>query len=250
MAGRHEKVMIGEAGIELRELAFGYAETRVSFDALFPAKSIMAITGPSGSGKTTLLNLIAGFEVPESGSIHIFGKSMAGLQPSERPVSFLFQEHNLFSHLSVHDNVALGISPSLKITTDGEAKILASLARLGMEDKLKRLPEELSGGERQRAALARVLVQDRPIVLLDEPFASLGPSLRQDMTKLVGELQAERQMTILIVTHHPAEMAGIASNLCFVDEGTIKALGPLKELLGRGAPASLRAYLGEAGQIS
>lgn len=242
--------MIGDAGIELRQVAFGYAETRVLFDALFRAQSITAITGPSGSGKTTLLNLIAGFEVPESGSVHIFGRDMNGLPPSERPVSFLFQEYNLFSHLSVRDNVALGISPSLKITLEGEARILASLARVGMADKLRRLPEELSGGERQRAALARVLVQDRPVLLLDEPFASLGPSLRLEMTQLVAELQEERKMTVLIVTHHPAEMAGIAPNLCFVDEGTIKALGPLKELLGRNAPASLKAYLGEQGQIS
>jgi thiamine transport system ATP-binding protein len=242
--------MSGEAGIELQQVAFGYAETRVSFDANFPANAITAITGPSGSGKTTLLNLIAGFETPESGSVHILGKSMKGLPPSQRPVSFLFQEHNLFSHLSVRDNVALGISPSLKITLDGEAQIQKSLARVGMEDKLKRLPEELSGGERQRAALARVLVQNRPILLLDEPFASLGPSLRQEMTKLVGELQAERGMTVLIVTHHPTEMAGIAPNLCFVDEGTIKAVGPLKELLGRNGPALLKAYLGEQGQIS
>jgi thiamine transport system ATP-binding protein len=242
--------MSGKAGIELKEVAFGYAETRVSFNAIFPARMITAITGPSGSGKTTLLNLIAGFETPESGSVYILGEDMQNLPPSQRPVSFLFQEHNLFSHLSVRDNVALGISPSLKITPEGKAKILESLNRVGMADKLTRLPEELSGGERQRAALARVLVQNHPVLLLDEPFASLGPSLRQDMTKLVGELQSERQMTVLIVTHHPTEMAGIAPNLCFVDEGTIKAVGPLKELLGRNGPALLKAYLGEQGQIS
>jgi thiamine transport system ATP-binding protein len=250
MAGRQTKAMSPKVGIELKQVAFGYAEARVSFDAVFPAQTITAITGPSGSGKTTLLNLIAGFETPEGGSIRILGKDMKTLTPSERPVSFLFQEHNLFSHLSVHDNVALGISPSLKITVEGEARILASLTRVGMADKLTRLPEELSGGERQRAALARVLVQDRPILLLDEPFASLGPSLRQDMTRLVGALQSERQMTVLIVTHHPTEMTAIAPNLCFVDEGTIRAHGPLNELLGRNGPASLKAYLGEPGQIS
>lgn len=236
-------------GIRLRNVSFGYVETRVQFDAAFAAASITAVTGPSGSGKTTLLNLIAGFEAPESGSIHLLGKDVTNLPPSQRPVSFLFQEHNLFAHLSVRDNVALGISPSLKIAPDGEARIQASLARVGMADKLRRLPEELSGGERQRAALARILVQDRPILLLDEPFASLGPGLRQEMTELVGELQAERRMTVLIVTHHPVEMLRIAPNLCFVDEGTIKALGPLKSILEGKEPASLSAYLGEQGQI-
>jgi thiamine transport system ATP-binding protein len=154
-------------GIELKNVSFGYAEARVRFDAGFEAGSITAVTGPSGSGKTTLLNLIAGFETPQSGSIHIFGKDVTNLLPSQRPVSFLFQDHNLFAHLSVRDNVALGISPSLKITLGGETQIQASLARVGMSDKLRRLPEELSGGERQRAALARVLVQNRPILLRD-----------------------------------------------------------------------------------
>jgi thiamine transport system ATP-binding protein len=236
-------------GIQLKNVSFGYSETRVRFDAEFEGGSITAVTGPSGSGKTTLLNLIAGFESPESGSIHILGGDVTKLPPSQRPVSFLFQEHNLFSHMSVRDNVALGISPSLKITPDGEARIQASLMRVGMTDKLKRLPEELSGGERQRAALARVLVQNRPILLLDEPFASLGPGLRQEMTELVGELQTEGRMTVLLVTHNPYEMMRIAPNLCFVDEGTIKAIGPLKSLLEGKKPASLGAYLGEQGQI-
>lgn len=243
--------MTGEQiGIELKQVAFGYGETRVSFNASFPAQSITAITGPSGSGKTTLLNLIAGFEYQESGTIHILGQDMHDLAPSLRPISFLFQEHNLFAHLSIRDNVALGVSPSLKIKPEGEAKILGGLARVGMADKLKRLPEQLSGGERQRAALARVLVQDRPVLLLDEPFASLGPGLRREMTELVAELQSERKMTVLIVTHHPSEMAAVAPNLCFVDEGTIKAVGPLKNLLGADGPNSLKAYLGERGQIS
>jgi thiamine transport system ATP-binding protein len=236
-------------GIGLSNVSFGYAETSVRFDAQFAAGSITAVTGPSGSGKTTLLNLIAGFETPDSGSVILLGNDVTQLPPSRRPVSFLFQEHNLFSHLCVRDNVALGISPSLKITPEGEAKIQAGLARVGMADKLKRLPEELSGGERQRAALARVLVQDDPILLLDEPFASLGPGLRREMTELVGQLQAERHMTVLIVTHNPFEMIRIAPNLCFIDEGTIKALGPLEKMLDGEGPPSLSAYLGEQGQI-
>lgn len=237
-------------GIELNAVRFGYAEAQVRFDAQFPAGAITAITGPSGSGKTTLLNLIAGFETPDAGTVNILGTNVTVLPPSARPVSFLFQENNLFAHLSVRDNVALGISPSLKITPDGEARIAASLARVGMADKLKRLPEQLSGGERQRAALARVLVQNHPVLLLDEPFASLGPGLRQEMTELVAELQVERNMTVLIVTHHPAEMAQVAPLLCFVDGGTIKALGPLKELLAGKGSRQLSAYLGEQGQIS
>ena len=235
--------------ISLQDVRFGYAESSVSFDATFAAGSVTAVTGPSGSGKTTLLNLVAGFEAPQSGTIRLGGEDVAALPPSKRPVSFLFQEHNLFSHLSVHDNVGLGISPSLRLTAADEKLIAESLERVSLSDKSRRLPEQLSGGERQRAALARVLVQRHPVLLLDEPFASLGPSLRQEMTALVAALQAERGMTLLLVTHHPLEAAGIAANLCFIDEGQIAAFGPPGDLLGGMGPQALRRYLGEPAQI-
>ena len=150
----------------------------------------------------------------------------------------------------MHDNIGLGLSPSLRLTLQDEAQIAASLERVGMADKAKRLPEQLSGGERQRVALARILVQNNPLLLLDEPFASLGPSLRIEMSELVGQLQAERGMTTLLVTHHPAEIATIAPLLCFVEAGEIRAFGPTRELLSASGPASVREYLGEQAQIS
>jgi thiamine transport system ATP-binding protein len=235
--------------VSLEDMRFGYAETSVSFNAAFAAGSVTAVTGPSGSGKTTMLNLIAGFETPHAGRIVLGSEDVTALPPSKRPVSFLFQEHNLFAHMSVHDNAGLGISPSLRLTSADEKRIAESLERVGLSDKGHRLPEQLSGGERQRAALARVLVQRHPVLLLDEPFASLGPSLRQEMTALVAELQAERGMTLLLVTHHPMEAAGIAANICFIDQGQIAALGPPAELLGGNGPEGLRSYLGEQAQI-
>lgn len=243
--------MINDKGvsISLKDVRFGYSETSVRFDLEVEAGSTIAVTGPSGSGKTTLLNLIAGFEFAKSGRVLIGNEDVTDFLPSQRPVSFLFQEHNLFSHLSVHDNIGLGISPALRLTRSDEAEIAASLARVGMADKAKRLPEQLSGGERQRAALARVLVQNNPLLLLDEPFASLGPSLRMEMTELVGQLQTERGMTTLLVTHHPAEIAAIAPLLCFIDAGEILAFGPTRDLLSGSGPAAVREYLGEQAQI-
>jgi thiamine transport system ATP-binding protein len=118
-----------------------------------------------------------------------------------------------------------------------------------MGDKGHRLPHELSGGERQRAALARVLVQDNPVLLMDEPFASLGPGLRQEMTALVAELHAERGMTLLLVTHHPSELMGAAPLLCFIEAGEARAFGATQQLLSPQGPAFIQDYLGQAPQI-
>jgi thiamine transport system ATP-binding protein len=237
------------AAISLENVRFGYGEAKVHFELSIPAGAFVAVTGPSGSGKTTMLNLIAGFETPAAGIIRIRSEDVTGMPVSRRPVSFLFQEHNLFSHLNVHDNIGLGISPALRLSKADEDRISASLARLGMADKAHRLPHELSGGERQRAALARVLVQDNPVLLMDEPFASLGPGLRQEMTKLVSELHAERGMTLLLVTHHPAELLDAAPLLCFIEAGEARAFGATKELLSPRGPAFIQDYLGEARQI-
>jgi thiamine transport system ATP-binding protein len=237
------------AAVSLENVRFGYGEAKVHFDLAVPAGSFAAVTGPSGSGKTTMLNLIAGFETPASGIVRISGADVTAVPVSQRPVSFLFQEHNLFSHLTVRDNIGLGLSPALRLSASDEDKIATSLARLGMADKARRLPHELSGGERQRAALARVLVQDNPVLLMDEPFASLGPGLRQEMTALVSELHAERHMTLLLVTHHPAELLDAAPLLCFIEAGEVRAFGATRELLSPQGPSFIQDYLGEARQI-
>jgi thiamine transport system ATP-binding protein len=200
--------------------------------------------GPSGSGKSTLLNLVAGFEVPNAGRIVIGGTDVTGEEPARRPVSMVFQENNLFAHLSVEDNVGLGCSPSLKLTSADRAAVGEALARTGLDGKQRRLPRELSGGERQRVALARVLVRDRPVLLLDEPFASLGPALRDDMLDLVVELQAERNMTVLFVTHQPQDARRIARRVVFVENGTIAAAGPAQEFFSGGGPEAFRRYIG------
>jgi thiamine transport system ATP-binding protein len=237
------------SAISLENIRFGYGEARVAFELAVPSGAFVAVTGPSGSGKTTMLNLIAGFETPDSGIVRIGGEDMTAMPVSRRPVSFLFQEHNLFSHLSVHDNIGLGISPALRLSKAGEDRISAGLSRLGMADKGHRLPHELSGGERQRAALARVLAQDNPVLLMDEPFASLGPGLRQEMTELVSELHAERGMTLLLVTHHPAELLDAAPLMCFIEAGEARAFGATRELLSPQGPAFIQDYLGQALQI-
>lgn len=145
----------------------------------------IAILGPSGAGKSTLLNLIAGFLTPASGNMVIDGEDHTTTPPSRRPVSMLFQENNLFSHLGVQQNIGTGLNHGLKLNASQREKILHIAQQMGIDSLLERLPGELSGGQRQRVALARCLVREQPILLLDEPFSALDPALRREMLTLV-----------------------------------------------------------------
>ncbi|WP_217573159.1 thiamine ABC transporter ATP-binding protein [Mesorhizobium sp. GbtcB19] len=233
--------------VALDGVSFSYGEASFRFDAEFAAGRITAIMGPSGSGKSTLLNLIAGFESPDKGKVLIGGVDVGNAPPSARPVSMVFQENNLFAHLPVEANVGLGRSPSLKLGDADRAAVVEALARVGLAGKEKRLPRELSGGERQRVALARVLLRDRPVLLLDEPFASLGPALRDDMLDLVAGIHAERKMTVLFVTHQPEDARRIGQDVAFLDEGAIAAIGPADDFFDRSGPDAFRRYIGDRG---
>lgn len=236
--------MSGGAAVRLDNVAFSYGETAMAFDLSVAAGQIVSVMGPSGSGKSTLLNLVAGFETPSGGRVLIDGTDVTSLPPAARPVSMIFQENNLFAHLDVASNVGLGRSPSLRLTQADRGDIAAALERTGLAGKDKRLPAELSGGERQRVALSRVLVRDRPVLLLDEPFASLGPALRKEMLELVRALYVDRGMTVLMVTHHPDDARSLADSVAFIDEGRVAACLPAAEMFSQQAPAAFRAYIG------
>jgi thiamine transport system ATP-binding protein len=218
--------------VALDKATFLYEDMAMAFDVAVPAGTIVAVMGPSGSGKTTLLNLVAGFETPASGRVLIDGRDVTADPPSARPVSMVFQENNLFSHLDVAANVGLGRSPALRLSAEDRAAVAAALARVGLAGKEGRLPRELSGGERQRVALARVLVRDRPVLLLDEPFAALDPVLRGEMVELVAELNRRQGMTVLMVTHDPGDAARIADKALLLDNGQVKAWGDAASLIG------------------
>ncbi len=232
------------ADIRLDKVDFDYAEMAMHFNLIIEPSTITAIIGPSGAGKSTLLNLIAGFERAKSGRIFIAGADVTYAAPSERPVSMVFQDNNLFAHLDVAANVGLGRKPNLRLDEADKAATADAIRKVGLAGKEQRKPEALSGGERQRVAIARALVRNRPILLLDEAFASLGPALRHEMLDLVGSLQDETAMTVVMVTHHPDDALRLRSMLVFLDKGKVVASGPSANLLSTGAPTLLRKYLG------
>ncbi|SVD51042.1 uncharacterized protein METZ01_LOCUS403896, partial [marine metagenome] len=178
--------------------------------------SCTALIGPSGAGKTTLLSLIAGFERPACGSIVVNSADITLMNPAHRPVTILFQEHNLFAHLSLAQNVGLGRHPGLRLSARDKTMVADAISAVGLLGLEDRLPDLVSGGERQRAALARCLCQDRPVLLLDEPFNSLDPALRQEMRFLVDRLRRERNLTVLLVSHNPQEAVEIAETGIFM----------------------------------
>lgn len=233
------------ADISLSDVRFSYGETLLHFNAKIPGGTLAAIIGPSGSGKTTLLNLIAGFETPDSGSISIGGKDVIRLTPAQRPVSMVFQENNLFAHLTVEQNVGIGRAPNLKLTEHDRAEIAQALARVGLAGKEQRKPEALSGGERQRVAIARALVRHKPILLLDEAFASLGPALRHQMLDLIKQLHTETGMSVLMVTHSPEDALYLDTFLLFILNGQITEMGAARDLLSQSGPDTIKNYIGQ-----
>lgn len=204
----------------------------------------LSLIGPSGGGKSTVLNLIAGFVTPDRGAVRLDGREMTSAPPAERPVTMLFQEHNIFPHLDVAANVGLGLSPSLRLGAKDRERVAGALRQVGLDGFGARRPADLSGGQRQRVALARALLRDKPILLLDEPFAALGPALRVEMLALVATLRAERGLTVVMVTHAPADARRAGGVAALIAEGRIGAPGPVGAMLDD-PPPELAAYLGD-----
>ncbi|MCI5763843.1 MAG: thiamine ABC transporter ATP-binding protein [Actinobacillus porcinus] len=196
---------------------------QMHFDLQVKAQEKIAIIGASGAGKSTLLNLIAGFEQGHAGEIWLNGKNHTQTEPHLRPVSMLFQDNNLFPHLTVEQNLGLGIHPSLKLNHDEKQRVQQVASAVGLQAFLNRKPTALSGGQKQRVAIARCLLRDKPILLLDEPFSALDPHLRQEMLNLIDGLCTEKKLTLLLVTHQPSELAERFDRIICVENGKIKS---------------------------
>ena len=233
--------------LEIDALCFRYADsdgTDMQFDLDVTKGEVLSLIGPSGSGKSTLLNLIAGFIEARSGQVRVNGNAIEKLPAAERPVTMVFQQHNLFPHLDVFTNIALGADVRLRLGEDQRQQISDAIERLGLVGLEARKPGALSGGQRQRVALARAVVRSRDVLLLDEAFAALGPALRSELIELVVDLVRERGIAALLISHQPRDALIASARTAFVCDGRIAALQPTRELLEQSEQPEVREYLG------
>lgn len=214
---------------------------RLSADVSFDA-GITALLGPSGAGKSTLLDLVAGFSTPDAGRVLWKGADITGLAPAKRPCAMLFQDNNLFPHLTVARNLALALTSGRPNPTQRD-QVAAALREVDLDGFSDRKPGALSGGQQARVALARVLLQDRPLLLFDEPFAALGPALKSEMLDLVASKARSRDLQVVMVSHDPQDAVRIADQVSVVADGTVHPPQETSKLFSD-PPPELRAYLG------
>lgn len=202
----------------------------------------VALMGASGSGKSTLLSTLSGFILPDAGRITMAGADVTMAPVADRPISILFQDGNLFPHLNVSDNIALGIAPNLKLTAEDRARVAEALSKVDLNGMAMRMPSELSGGQQSRVALARMLLRDKPVALLDEPFSALDPGLRRDMLGLVRTLCDETGQTLVMATHDLRDAERLCDRVLLLDAGTVSLDAPLSDAIANNA-APLRPWM-------
>jgi thiamine transport system ATP-binding protein len=232
--------------LEAANLRLEYSDFQATYDLTVPQGALCGLIGPSGGGKTTLLHAIAGFEKPTGGTLRFAGRDLLPLAPKDRPLTILFQDHNLFPHLTAEQNVGLGIDPKLRLGPAQRVEVAAALERVGLPGLGPRRPSEMSGGQRQRVALARAVVRRRPLMLLDEPFGGLDPGLRREMVSLVDAIRREQGLTILLSIHTPEDLGPTADLIAFVADGHVQVLDAPDEALRPGKLAVVDRYLGLA----
>jgi len=228
--------------LRLEGISLGFDGFTLVADLEVPRGGRLAVLGASGGGKSTLLSVIAGFLAPDHGRVWIDGADVTDAPVPARPLSMLFQEGNLFPHLSAFDNVALGLRPDLKLDDETRAKVEEALLKVGLGAASARRPGDLSGGQRSRVALARMLLRNKPLALLDEPFAALDPGLRAEMMALVAELCDATGLTLVMVTHDLRDAERLCDALILMQDGQIAMRGTMAELLSH-PPDMLRPWL-------
>ena len=205
--------------LQVKNLVVDLDGFKLTADFEIAKGSLISIVGPSGAGKSTLLNTLAGFIPVTSGTIKWNGLEITKQDPGLRPLSILFQDYNLFSHLTVKDNIAIGLRPNLKLN-DLETNLVNSVIEEVGLSKFKFIkPFKLSGGQRSRVSLARSIVRSKPILLLDEAFSGLGPALRTEMIKLIKNKSIKEKITLIMVSHHIKDAMELDQKVIFVNEG-------------------------------
>jgi ABC-type Fe3+/spermidine/putrescine transport system ATPase subunit len=238
-----------DAILELRGLTRQYPGHRaVDGVSLSIARGeFFSLVGPSGCGKTTTLRLVAGFEAPDAGEVLLEGVAVNRRKPYERNVSTVFQNYALFPHLSGRENIRFGLER--RGAHDIERRVAEAIELVRLDGKADRRPAQLSGGEKQRVALARSLVLEPAVLLLDEPLAALDPKLRQQMRLELKSLQRRAGVTFLLVTHDQSEALSMSDRVAVMNGGRIEQVGSPEEVYLRPSTRFVAGFLGEVNWI-
>ena len=242
--------------IEVRRLNKRFGETVVCDDLSLDiaAGELVALLGPSGSGKTTLLRIIAGLEVPDSGTVLFHGEDATDADVRERRVGFVFQHYALFGHMTIFENVAFGLRVRPKAVRPDEATIRAKVAELLALVQLDRLaeryPHQLSGGQRQRIALARALAVEPKVLLLDEPFGALDAKVRKELRRWLRRLHDEMHVTSVFVTHDQEEAMEVADRIVVMNQGMIEQIGTPLQIYRDPATPFVADFVGKINVLS
>ncbi|MCL2896262.1 sulfate/molybdate ABC transporter ATP-binding protein [Brenneria tiliae] len=238
--------------IEIRNInkQFGQFQALNQINLAIQSGELVALLGPSGCGKTTLLRIIAGLEQPDSGSIIFHGEDVSVHDVRQRNVGFVFQHYALFRHMTVFDNVAFGLRMKPKSTRpskrDIEKKVHELLRLVQLEWLADRYPEQLSGGQRQRIALARALIVEPSILLLDEPFGALDAKVRKELRRWLSRLHEDINLTSVFVTHDQEEAMEVADRIVLMNKGVIEQIGSPDEVYNHPASEFVYHFLGDS----
>jgi iron(III) transport system ATP-binding protein len=239
------------ANVTIDRVSFGYGGALVLEDISLEIAEgeFFAFLGPSGSGKTTLLRLVAGFGIPTSGRILIGGRDVTRLAPWSRHVGMVFQSYALWPHMTVAKNIAFGLERRKLPRAEIARRVDEALALVGLSAYADRRPAQLSGGQQQRVALARTLVIEPQVLLLDEPLSNLDAKLRHEMRVEIRGLQRKLGLTAIYVTHDQEEANAIADRMAVLDGGRIQQVGAPLQLYDNPANRFVATFLGTANLI-
>ena len=224
------------------------AVDHVSFEV--PQGSFFSILGPSGCGKTTLLRMIAGFQSPTSGDLLIKGKSMIGVPPNRRPVSMVFQHLALFPTMNIGDNVGFGLRQRGVPRAEINKRVGEVLERVGLPGVSARRVEQLSGGQKQRVAIARCMVLEPDVLLLDEPLGALDQKLREHMKVELKMLQSAFNTTFVYITHDQSEALVMSDNIAVMNNGRYEQIGTPQDVYHRPATSFVAGFVGDANRFT
>jgi iron(III) transport system ATP-binding protein len=239
------------ATIEFRDVTKRYGDVvavnSVSFD--IGAGTLVTLLGPSGCGKTTILRMLAGLELPSSGTIRIGGEDVTTRPAAERDVSMVFQSYALFPHMSVLENVRYGLVVSGKSKAASDEQARGALTMVGLKGLDARLPSELSGGQQQRVAVARALVLEPSVLLFDEPLSNLDARLRRQMREEIRDLQQRLNLTVVYVTHDQAEAMAVSDRIIVMNKAVIAQEGAPRELYEEPRNSFVAGFMGDANRV-